>query len=416
MSSSSSEKVWIVSEVYYPEETGTGYFLTRIAEGLSPHFPVHVLCGQPTYTSRGVRAPVHEVHRGVTIRRCGGTTFDVNVFFLKLMNLVTISLSIFFHSLLLFRRHDVVLVATNPPVLPFFIAIACRMRGAKCVLLLQDVYPETLVAARMFPKEALPVRALNLLTKVLYEGMETICVLGRDMDALVRKKLGGKVSAGKITTIRNWADVDQITPDSSIRDTFLGELGLKEKFVLQYAGNMGNVHGIECLLEAAIRMSKTDDSVHFLFIGFGAKKKWLEEAVKANQLGNVTILPSRPRRDQQTFLNACDIAISALVPGMSGVGVPSRMYNIFAAGKPVIGAVDDDSEFALVVREENIGWIVPPDQPGEMVETIREALKDRGRLDEMGRRARIVVESKYTFQHVIGSYRELLTGLFAKAI
>lgn len=415
MSSSSTGKVRIVSEVYYPEETGTGYFLTRIAEGLSPHFPVHVLCGQPTYTSRGVRAPAREVHRGVTIRRCRATTFDVNVFLLKLMNLVTISLSIFFHSLLMFRRHDVVLVATNPPVLPFFIAIACKMRGAKCVLLLQDVYPETLVAAGMFPKEALPVRILNWLTNVLYEEMETICVLGRDMDALVRKKLGGKVSPGKITTIRNWADVEQITPDSSIRDTFLGELGLKEKFVLQYAGNMGNVHGIECLLEAAIRMSTIDDSVHFLFIGFGAKKKWLEEAAKANRLGNVTILPNRPRSDQQAFLNACDIAISALVPGMSGVGVPSRMYNIFAAGKPVIGAVDDDSEFAMVVREENLGWIISPNQPGNMVEAIREARADRARLDEMGRRARMVVESKYTFQHVIGSYRELLEGLFVKA-
>lgn len=415
MSPSSTGKVRIVSEVYYPEETGTGYFLTRIAEGLSPHFPVHVLCGQPTYTSRGVRAPAREVHRGVTIRRCRATTFDVNVFFLKLMNLVTISLSIFFHSLLMFRRHDVVLVATNPPVLPFFIAIACKMRGAKCVLLLQDVYPETLVAAGMFPKEALPVRILNWLTKVLYEEMETICVLGRDMDALVRKKLGGKVSPGKITTIRNWADVDQITPDSSVRDTFLGELGLKDRFVLQYAGNMGNVHGIECLLEAAIRMSMIDESVHFLFIGFGAKKKWLEEAVKANGLGNVTILPNRPRSEQQAFLNACDIAISAFVPGMSGVGVPSRMYNIFAAGKPVIGAVEDDSEFALVVREENVGWIVPPNQPGIMVDVIRKARADRPRLDEMGRRARMVVERKYTFQHVIRSYRELLEGLFVKA-
>jgi len=402
--------VWIVSEVYYPEETGTGYFLTKIAESLSPDFPVHVLCGQPTYNSRGVRASSREVHRGVYIRRCRGTTFDVNVFLLKLANLVTISLSIFLRSLFSFRRRDVVMVATNPPVMPFFTLLACKLRGARCVLLLQDVYPETLVAAGLFPPTALPVRILNLLTRILYRQMEAICVLGRDMDALVRKKLG-EASEGRIVTIRNWADIDQVAPDPSTRDAFLSELGLKDKFVLQYAGNMGKVHGIEVLLEAAVTMSTMDPGVHFLFIGFGPKKRWLEGAVKDLGLKNVTILSSRPRSDQQVFLNGCDIAISALVPGMSGVGVPSRMYNIFAAGKPIIGAVDADSEFALVVNEENVGWIVPPGEPGKMVDAIREARANRDRLIEMGTRARAVVENKYTFQHVIEGYKNLLSEM-----
>src|SRR5688572_19807882 len=69
-------RLWVVSELYYPEETSTGYYLTRIAEGLVDDFDVRVLCGQPTYSARGTIAPSHEVHKGVEIFRVTGTTLD----------------------------------------------------------------------------------------------------------------------------------------------------------------------------------------------------------------------------------------------------------------------------------------------------------------------------------------------------
>jgi len=409
MSSTSPRRVWIVADVYYPEEAGAAYFVTRIAEGLSSRFPVHVLCSQPTYSALGVRAPLRETHRGVVIKRCKSTTLDKNVFRFKLANHVTIGLSIFFQALLSFNHHDIVLVVTSPPVLPFLVAIACQMRGAKCVLLLQDVYPEALVAARMFTQDALPVRIFSWLTKRLYRQMECITVLGRDMEALVKRKLNG-VGSLKSVIIRNWADIDRVFPEDRNQNELLCQQGLTNKFVIQYAGNMGHPHGIEDLLEAARRLSVIDENIHFLFIGSGVKKPWLDDMVNKNNFRNVTVIPPRPRSDQQVFLNACDVAITAFVPGMTGVGVPSRMYNIFAAGKPIIGAVDAESELGLVVREENLGWIVPPSRPEKIVEAVLEARSDPRRLAEMGRRARTVAESKYTVNHVIDAYCALINS------
>lgn len=402
--------LWIVSELYYPEETSTGYFLTKIAEGLSPHFPVRVLCTQPTYSARGKRAPSREIHKGVAIRRCRGTTLDKDVFLFRIANLVTISLSIFLHALRCFRKGDIVLVATNPPVLPFLTELACRLRGAKCVLLIQDVYPDTLVAAGLFDRGSFPVQVLERLTRILYRDVNCISVLGRDMEALVRKKMNGS-SHGKIVVIRNWADVDQVVPDCRARNGLLEQLGIARKFVLQYAGNMGRVHGIEILFGAAERVSAMDEDIHFLFIGSGAKKEWLEESVRKRDLHNVTVFPNRPRSDQQVFLNACDVAITAFVPGMAGVGVPSRMYNIFAAGKPIIAAVDEESELALVVREEGLGWIVPPGDPERFAEAVMEARSRPDLVADMGKRARAVAESKYPMHVVIDAYRELVGGL-----
>ena len=278
-------KVWIVSELYYPEETSTGYFLTKIAEGLSPYFSTHVLCSQPTYSARGISAPVREVHRGVTIRRCRATTLNKDVFLFRLVNLLTISLSMFLHAVCSFNGKDIVLVATNPPALPFFIAAACSMRGAKCVLLVQDVYPESLVATGLLNPQSFLVSMLNRLNRRLYRAMEIISVLGRDMEDLVRKKLANCTM--RIVVIRNWADVDQIVPSPREQNELLKQLDLLGKFVAQYAGNIGRVHGIETLLKTAIILQREDSDIHFLFIGSGAKKIWLENAVKENGLENV---------------------------------------------------------------------------------------------------------------------------------
>src|SRR5215217_3504826 len=117
-------RLWVVTELYYPEETSTGYYLTRIAEGLSEDFDVKALCGQPTYSARGTIAPKHEIHNGVEIFRVSGTTLDKDVILFRLLNMLTLGLSVFFHALQNFRQGDKVLVVTTPPSMPFVVALA----------------------------------------------------------------------------------------------------------------------------------------------------------------------------------------------------------------------------------------------------------------------------------------------------
>jgi glycosyltransferase involved in cell wall biosynthesis len=94
--------------------------------------------------------------------------------------------------------------------------------------------------------------------------------------------------------------------------------------------------------------------------------------------------------------------------GMSGISVPSRLYNILAAGRPIIAIADHDSEIAMVVREEEIGWVVPPGDPAAFVDAIADARRDPARLEAMGRRARIAAEQKYTRSHAIDAYLALI--------
>ena len=400
-------RLFIVSDLYYPEDSTTGHYMTGIAEGLAGNRHVDVICGQPKYCQRGLRAPRQELRNGVNIYRCRGTTFDKNVYPLKMVNMLSLTLPIFFTGLFKICSGDVVLVVTTPPLLPFVVSMACRLRGARCILCIHDVYPEAMVYAGVLKRGRFIEHLLGWMTKRLYQRVDRIVVLGRDMARLVRAKTRNK---DKVVVITNWADTDTVTPEPRGDNVLLTQLGLKDKFVVGYAGNIGPLQDIENLLQVALSL-RNESEVHFLFIGTGKKAPWLARAVKDSAMSNVTLLGQKPRSERNNFLNACDVALISLVPGMAGVGVPSRMYNILAAGKSIIAVTDADSETAMVVQEEKVGWVVPPGQPGALSERIREAKASPDCLAEMGRRGRVVAETKYSRESILGRYTALIASL-----
>jgi colanic acid biosynthesis glycosyl transferase WcaI len=253
-----------------------------------------------------------------------------------------------------------------------------------------------------------PARVLAALTRKLYASAPRIVVLGRDMKALVERKLSGPGHG--IVIIPHWGDVDEIRPATRERNELLQRLGLAHKFVVQYSGNMGRTHGIETVVEAARGLRDTPD-VHFVFIGFGAKRAWLEETVVREGLANVTVLPLVPRAELVTSLGACDLALIPFVPGMAGISVPSRMYNVMAAGRPILAVADPDSELARVVGEEDIGWVVPPADPARLAEAIRAARADRDGVRRKGARARGVVQERFTLAATLELYRALFASV-----
>jgi len=397
--------LWVVTEVYYPEEISTGYYLTSIAEGLAAEFQVRVLCGQPNYGSRGVVAAKHEFRNGVEIFRAASTRLDKDVILYRMVNMLTLGASMFLRSLLLFKDGDRVLVVTAPPSLPFTTALAALVKGSGYTLLLHDSYPEILVAVGKLRKKSFFAGFVNLFNRWLYKNALKIIVIGRDMSELMESKTRGLDIP--IATIPNWADLETIEPRPRHESQFLRDLGIEDKFVFMYAGNIGHPTDVETIIDAA-RQLDGDDRFQFVFIGSGAKKRWLVNAVSRKPLNNVTILEQRPRSEQIDFLNGCDIGIISLVPGMWGTAMPSRTYNILAAGKPLLALTDEGSELARVIDEEKVGWHIRPGNPETLVKTICDIFERRSELGDMGARAYEAARNKYSLADAVTRYREEL--------
>jgi len=393
--------LWILSEVYYPEETGTGYYISQIAERLASGQPVSALCSQPAYSRAGVKAPRTEIHGGVRIFRCSCIVLHQRSIPARLVRMVSITFSMFFAALFRIRRGDMILAVTNPPSVPILAMVLSFILRVRYSLLVHDVYPDIMAACGLSSRKAISFRILQEINHLVLLRAESIFCIGRDMFEHLMRIRGTRTGDG-IKVIPLWADCKEIQPEPRRSNRLLLDLGLTEKLVVLYAGNMGHPHDIETLA-AAIKRLESDEDIHFLFIGSGPKRDLLERMV-ASGSRNITLLSPRPRSLQNEFLNACDVAILSLVPGMQGLAVPSRTYNLMAAGKPIIALVSECSEVAMVVREEGIGWVVKPGEVEDAVRALRAARADQKLLIDMGARARQAAEVKYSPESILSQF------------
>jgi len=397
--------LWVLSEVYYPEETGTGYYITLIAQHLGVGRDVSVLCAQPSYSKLGVKAPRYEIRERVAIHRCWSLVTGPGSIAMRFLRMVSITLAMGLTAMSRIRRGDAILAVTNPPSVPILAAVLSFLLGVPYILIVHDIYPDILAACGMSSRKSISFKVLHRLSRsVLIRASQIICI-GRDMRVNLALTMGEGNGNG-IKVIPLWSDYMEIVPRLKQENELVKELGLERKFVVLYAGNMGHPHDIETLAEVIEKMGR-DAFVHFVFIGSGHKRKIIEGLIEKG-VGNLTLLDARPRSEQDCFLNCCDVAIISLVDGMLGLAVPSRTYNLMAAGKPIIAIVPESSEVACVVREEQIGWVVEPGSVERTRMAIERARDQEEGLLQMGKRARKLAETKYSQEAIFQQFDEVL--------
>ncbi|HZS93703.1 MAG TPA: glycosyltransferase family 4 protein, partial [Chloroflexota bacterium] len=269
--------------------------------------------------------------------------------------------------------------------------------------ILLDAYPDGLVALGTLRERSALVRVWRALNARAYRGAQHIIVIGRDMIGLLHDRYG--VDRRHVTYIPHWGPKEAEGMPAE-RGSLLARLGLDRKFVVQYSGNMGLWHDMEALVRVAEHL-RNDDRIHFLFMGKGRRREAAETLARRLKLTNITWLDFAPREELATALASCDAALISLRAGMEGVAVPSKLYGILAAGRPVLAMVPPNSEVGQTVREEGCGCVVPPGDVEGMVRAIRELAATPAIAEEMGHRARAAYSAKYTIDHAANAYRRL---------
>ncbi|MBA4311490.1 MAG: hypothetical protein C0417_02560 [Chlorobiaceae bacterium] len=397
------KRLWIISEFYYPDENATGHLITEMAERLSIDDEVHVLSGPRMNQSAKIKEYSY-VRNGVVVERLRASTYNKNILVLRLINIITLSIQLLFRLLQVLYQGDHILVVTNPPSFPFIVAIVSRLKKTFYSVLLFDVYPDVLIATGLLKDKNPLVGLMNKAASFILIGAEHVIVLGRDVRKLVKDKYK---KTENLEIIPLWGDVQHIVPMDKKCNPILKEHSFENNFVVLYVGNIGRTHNVELLVQCAqLLINKSD--ISFLFIGDGAKKKWLDNRIAELGLCNIKTHTFYSRTRQSDVHSAGDIAVVSFIPGMAGISVPSRMYNIMAGGKPILAIADEKSELAMVVREENIGWVISSYNAQDVVDVILTAKNKETELLEMGARARKVVEEKYTLERIILRYKNLI--------
>jgi glycosyltransferase involved in cell wall biosynthesis len=252
----------IVSELYYPEDKSTGYFVAGIAESLaSAGWPVRVLCAQPAALSSKKALPESESRAGVQIKRIAAPGADKNRLGQRGWRIACLTARFALAILREVRRGEPVLVVTNPPTLPWIVSAVAARRRSPSVLLVHDVYPDALVATGLVRRDGFLCRLLNIVQRHSCTRFLRIIVLGRDVKARLAKKF--PEIASRIEIIPNWADAEEVQCRPRSGNPLRERLGLSQNFVIQFSGNLGRTHGIDDLLSLA-RELREEPRVKFL--------------------------------------------------------------------------------------------------------------------------------------------------------
>jgi glycosyltransferase involved in cell wall biosynthesis len=310
-----------------------------------------------------------------------------------------------YRSILAFAQPGDVLVAkTDPPLLCVAAMWAAKRRGLHFVNWLQDLYPE-LAAQLSVPFVRGPLgRAFLKLRDAALRAADANVVVGERMAEIVRKR---GIAPERIRVIPNWCDDEKIQPIAGPDNPLRREWGLEDRFVVGYSGNLGRGHEFETVLAAAGRL-RDDQRLCFLFIGGGKKFTDLTHAVRERRLDHLfRFLPYQERNVLKLSLGVPDVHLISLRPELEGLIVPSKLYGIAAAGRPIIAVTAYDGEVARLVRQHNCGVVVAPGEGERLADALRGLRTDLTRLAEMGHYARAMLDAHFTRRHAFAHWQSL---------
>jgi colanic acid biosynthesis glycosyl transferase WcaI len=401
---------------FAPELTGIGKYTGEMAAFLAENgHQVRVITTPPYYPQWTIlpgysgKAYTREVWHGVEVLRCplwvpprrdrAARISGLQ----RVFHLASFALSSFPTALGQVRWHPDRVIVMAPAILnaPTALLVA-RLAGGKAWLHIQDFELDAARRLRMLPVAELAYRLGSQFEGALYRGFDRVSTISnRMMDHLTRKGL----APGCAVLFPNWVDPGQIHPLSGY-NYLRHELGLENKRVMLYAGNMGQKQGLEVLVEAARRLTGNRDLL-FLLCGSGAARAQLEEL--AEGLPNVRFLPLQPVERLNELLNLAEIHVLPQAAGAADLVMPSKLAGMLASGRPVIVTAQTGTELAEVMQ--HLGRVVPPERPDLLANAILALADQPQKQAELGRLGRIYVAQNWAKESVLGKFLKTLQAL-----
>jgi glycosyltransferase involved in cell wall biosynthesis len=375
-------KILLLNLYYPPDTSATAKMAHTVVEALSSKHEVTVLCGRPSYEPTERRAwRLFQTERAGRARiiRTGSTDYPRKDMKKRVLNYL--SYAVLAVPRALFVRCDVVLAMTDPPFEGILGALVATLKRKPYVYNIRDMYPDMAVGGAIVEPGML-ARVWERLHRWALRRARRVIVLGEDMRARI---VGKGVDSSRVVVVRDGAEIfppgmPLPAPDAEVTRVIRGNFS----FVLLHAGNLGFYGAWNTLISAARKL--TSDGVGLVFVGDGAQRAEIEAAAAGAE--NIRFLNFFPASKIPSVLAAADAHVITVKRGLEGVVVPSKMYGILAAGKPIVAVAPAETDAASIGVRRGFAVSADPDNSAELVEAVRALAHDPQKINAMSRAAR----------------------------
>ena len=398
-------RVLLLNQVFYPDVAATAQHGHDLARDLVNHgHEVTAIASRSIYGQKGASLPARETVDGIEIHRVGRSLFGKAGIIGRLADFLLFYLQAFVKAMFL-PRHDVVVCFTTPPFIALVGVVLRLLKGTRFIYWVMDVYPDVAIASGLMKERAPIARILESLHRWVLRRADAVVVLGRCMrDRIVSKG----VPADRVHLIGVWSDQEEIGSTDRANNPYRVEWGTDDRLLVMYSGNFGIGHDVDTFLNAA-QVLRNDDRIRFAFVGGGKRKSIVEAWIAEHELSaTCTTAAYQPRERLGELLTAADVHLATMLPGWEGVMVPSKLFVVLAAGRPVLFVGPPTSEVSLVVEERDCGFRVDPGEVDTLVDRIRGYADDRELVRRSGDRAFEAIRDEHGAVHRLAQWRSLI--------
>jgi len=394
-------RILMLTQYFYPENGAAQVRLLEVAKAIRDHgHDIKVVTAFPNYPSgvipEGYRGRffMKDSHDGIPIYRTWIYPVQRGKFWKRLLNYFSFVFSAFY-GVMKAGKADYIFVESPPLFIGFTVFFAKWVKGAKVILNISDLWPESAVSLGLVTN-----RTVIALTERLERAMyKTAWRISAQTEGIIKSLKDRGIPEDKLVFLPNGVNPDLFAPQAPDK-TLMQELKLKDKFVILYAGTMGYAHGLEVALQAAKSLEITDPEVVFLLVGDGAERPRLQEMAQELQLSNVRWVDFQPITEMRRYYSLASITLSTLRRYKLSEGVrPSKLFPGLASAKPLIYV--GEGEGAKIVEDSGGGIVLPPEEPEQLAQAIHELKADPARCMEMGKQGREYVSLNYAWSSIV---------------
>lgn len=367
--------ILLLNQFFWPDTVATSQILTEVARSIGEKQDVTVICGSGRSQAFADANPKPRV----TISRIRSSGFGYSGAS-RVASYITYIAGVLCRGSLL-HRPDCLVTLTTPPILPVVGGIFARVRRTRHIIWEMDLYPDIATDIGYFKKGCFVERFSGAILDWSRRRADVIITLGEEMKA---RLVARGVPAHKICVVENWACGLEIVPMKFPE----GPLSI------HYSGNLGLAHETETIA-AVIERLANHPSFTFLFAGGGPRRPQLERHCRERSITNVHFRPYCANSQLSRSLAEGHLGLVTQIPETLGSIVPSKIYGIMAAGRPLLYIGPDGSTPARHIKRFNCGWRVQPGNVDGLVRLLFQLDANRHLLYEAGDRGRLAFEEHF---------------------